>query len=51
MHEYEVKLRNGTAYVYADCFVELGGVYQFYKGDAVVEEYDSSRVVEVKENW
>ena len=51
MHEYQVTLRNGTAYVYADTYLDLGGLYQFYKGDEVVKEFDSWRVLRVFKIW
>ena len=51
MHEYEVTLRNGKAFVYADTYLDLGGVVQFYRGDEVVQEYDRRQVVGVVEVW
>lgn len=49
MKEYEVTLTNGTAWVYADTYVRLGGLYQFYVGDTVAHEFDDHLVVSVKE--
>ncbi len=49
MNEYEVTLTSGTAYVYADLFVRLGGLFQFYQGDRVVQEFEDGKVIDVKE--
>lgn len=49
MFEYEVKfspyLKKQPEYVFADTYVTLGGMYQFYIGDQVVQEYPSADVV------
>ncbi len=49
MNEYEVTLTSGTVYVYADLFVRLGGLFQFYQGDRVVQEFEDGKVIDVKE--
>lgn len=48
---YEVSFKNGSApaVVEADCYVCLGGLYQFYQGDRVVWQFDSGKVKNVKE--
>jgi hypothetical protein len=50
LHEYEVTLTTGVAYVYADCWVHLDQ-YQFCRGDVVVQQFDDCLVISVKENW
>jgi hypothetical protein len=47
MHRYRVTLIGKVESFYADCYVQLGGVYQFYHGDTVVREFECNRVVRV----
>ena len=51
MHEYVVTLQNGSFRFFADCYLRLGGVYQFYLGDVICKEIPASRVVNVKIVW
>jgi hypothetical protein len=48
-HDYQVKFVDGhTVRVYADCYVWLGGLHQFYVGDVVTREFHDRVVTEVK---
>lgn len=49
MHRFRVTLIGKVVTFIADCCVNLGGVYQFYSGDTVVEEFESNRVLSVKQ--
>lgn len=51
MYEFEVKLINGKAWVYADFWTQNDGAYHFYTGTSVVMTYPASDVLEIKKTW